>query len=63
LKRIEAILAEESDMGYKSLLVNLDPGRSNANLLPFAAELAERFDARLIGITACARPIMAFASH
>ncbi len=50
-------------MGYKSLLVHLDPGRSNANLLLFAGELAERFDARLIGITVCSPTIMAFASR
>jgi hypothetical protein len=50
-------------MGYKSLLVHLDPGRSNANLLWFAGEFAERFDARLIGITVCAPTITAFASH
>jgi hypothetical protein len=50
-------------MGYKSLLVHLDPGRSNANLLPFAGELAERFDARLIGIAACAPTIVVSASH
>ena len=48
-------------MGYKSLLVHLDLGRSNENLLQFAGELAQRFDARVIGITACAPPIMAYA--
>jgi hypothetical protein len=48
-------------MGYKSLLVHLDLGRSNANLLSFVAELADRFDARVIGITACAPPVMAYA--
>jgi hypothetical protein len=48
-------------MGYKSLLVHLDLGRSNENLLQFASELAERFDARVMGITACAPPIMAYA--
>jgi nucleotide-binding universal stress UspA family protein len=48
-------------MGYKSLLVHLDLGRSNENLLQFAGELAERFDARAIGITACAPPVMAYA--
>jgi nucleotide-binding universal stress UspA family protein len=48
-------------MGYKSLLVHLDLGRSNANLLLFAGELADRFDARVIGITACAPPVLAYA--
>ena len=48
-------------MGYKSLLVHLDLGRSNENLLQFAGELARRFDARVIGIAACAPPVMAFA--
>ena len=48
-------------MGYKSLLVHLDLGRSNANLLSFVGELADRFDARVIGITACAPPVMAYA--
>jgi len=48
-------------MGYKSLLVHLDLGRSNDNLLQFAVDLAGRFDARVIGITACAPPFMAYA--
>lgn len=48
-------------MGYKSLLVHLDLGRSNENLLQFAAELAQRFGARVIGIAACAPPFMAYA--
>jgi nucleotide-binding universal stress UspA family protein len=48
-------------MSYKSLLVHLDLGRSNENLLQFAGELVERFDARVIGITACAPPVMAYA--
>jgi nucleotide-binding universal stress UspA family protein len=48
-------------MGYKSLLVHLDLGRSNENMLQFASELAKRFDARVMGITACAPPIMAYA--
>jgi len=48
-------------MGFKSLLLHLPLGRSNANLLQFAAELADRFDARVIGIAACAPPLMAFA--
>ena len=48
-------------MGYKSLLVHLDLGRSNESLLQFAGELAERFDARVIGIAACAPPVLADA--
>ena len=48
-------------MGYKSLLVHLDLGRSNESLLQFAGELAQRFDARVIGIAACAPPFVAYA--
>ena len=39
--QIEPIQAWESHMGYKSLLVHLDLGRSNESLLQFAGELAE----------------------
>jgi nucleotide-binding universal stress UspA family protein len=48
-------------MGYKSLLVHLDLGRSNANLLAFARAFAERFDARVMGIAASAPPFLAYA--
>jgi nucleotide-binding universal stress UspA family protein len=37
----------------KSLMVHLELGRSNANLLRIAADLAERFDAAVIGVAAC----------
>ncbi|HVZ27592.1 MAG TPA: universal stress protein [Rhizomicrobium sp.] len=39
-------------MSYKSLLVHLDLGKDNAGLLDFTADLARRFDARVIGIAA-----------
>jgi len=47
-------------MGYKSLLVHLELGRSNNHLLQMAGELSERFDARLIGVAACAPPVMIY---
>jgi len=34
-------------------MVHLEPGHSNAGLLKIAGDLAERFDARVIGIVAC----------
>jgi hypothetical protein len=34
-------------------MVQLEPGHSNAGLLKIAGDLAERFDARVIGIVAC----------
>nr|WP_218625778.1 universal stress protein [Bradyrhizobium sp. dw_411] len=37
-------------------MVHLEPGRTNAGLLKIAGDLAERFDARVIGIAAC-RPM------
>jgi nucleotide-binding universal stress UspA family protein len=40
-------------MTYATLLVNLESGRSNSQLLLMAAQLAARFQARVIGITAC----------
>jgi nucleotide-binding universal stress UspA family protein len=48
-------------MGYRSLLVHLDLGRSNANLLAFAVEFAQRFEARVMGIAASAPPFLAYA--
>ena len=47
-------------MEYKSLLVHLELGRSNKHLLQLAGELSERFDARVIGIAACAPPVMIY---
>jgi nucleotide-binding universal stress UspA family protein len=38
---------------YRTLMVHLEPGHSNAGLLKIAGDLAERFDARVIGIVAC----------
>ena len=40
-------------MGYRTLMVHLEIGRSNSHLLKIAGELADRFDASLIGIAAC----------
>jgi nucleotide-binding universal stress UspA family protein len=37
---------------YSTLMVYLDPLRNNANLLKVTAELAERFDASVIGVAA-----------
>ncbi|MEI9924278.1 MAG: hypothetical protein WDN50_12770 [Bradyrhizobium sp.] len=43
-------------MTYMTLMVHLEPGRNNAGLLKIAGDLAERFDARVIGIVGC-RPM------
>ena len=40
-------------MNCKSLMVHLELGRPNANLLRIAADLAQRFDAAVIGVAAC----------
>ena len=40
-------------MTIRSLMVNLELGRSNTKLLALAGDLAERFDADVIGIAAC----------
>ena len=40
-------------MGYASLMVHLELGRSNVNLLQIAGDLAQRFSAGVIGIAAC----------
>jgi hypothetical protein len=37
-------------------MVHLEPGRANAGLLKIVSDLADRFDARVIGIAAC-RPM------
>jgi nucleotide-binding universal stress UspA family protein len=47
-------------VGYKSLLVHLELGRSNKHLLQIAGELSDRFDARVIGAVACAPPVMIY---
>ncbi len=41
-------------MTYSTILVNLEAGRSNAHLLDVARQVAERFQAGVIGSTACA---------
>ena len=40
-------------MSYTTLMVHLEIGRANLPLLKLAGELADRFDANLIGIVAC----------
>jgi nucleotide-binding universal stress UspA family protein len=40
-------------MTYKTLMVHLEPKRSNAGLLQITGELAERFEAAVLGIAAC----------
>lgn len=44
-------------MSYASLMVHLEVGRSNAGVLAVAAELAERFHSRVVGI-ATGRPVI-----
>jgi nucleotide-binding universal stress UspA family protein len=51
---------KETIVGYKSLLVHVELGRSNKHLLEIAGELLERFDARIIGVAACAPPVMIY---
>ena len=40
-------------MTYATLMVNLEPGKSNINPLQLVSTLAERFNAAVIGIAAC----------
>ncbi len=40
-------------MSYATLMVHLDLNASNEGLLQFAGDLAERFEASVIGIAAC----------
>ena len=40
-------------MSYATLMLHLELGRSNAALLDLAVDLAERFQAGVIGVTAC----------
>ena len=40
-------------MTYATIMVHLQPGRSNARILGVAAELADRFHAAVVGIAAC----------
>ena len=47
-------------MTYSTILVNLEAGRSNAHLLEVAMDVAERFQAGVIGATACAPVQMAY---
>ena len=57
----DSLLSEkETIVGYKSLLVHLELGRSNEHLLQVAGALSERFDARVTGVAACAPPMMIY---
>ena len=40
-------------MTYKTILVNLEAGRPDTHLLAVARQVAERFESRVIGSTAC----------
>ena len=48
-------------MSYATLIVHLELGQPNAGLLQVAGDLAERFQARVIGIVACQPMQIAFA--
>jgi nucleotide-binding universal stress UspA family protein len=51
----------EQDMGYKTVMVSLALDRSNDACLAVAGDLAERFDARVVGIAASdIRPTLYF---
>lgn len=45
---------------YSTILVNIEAGRSNAHLLAVAGQVAERFQAGVIGSTACSPIQMAY---
>ncbi len=47
-------------MSYKTLMVHLEIGRSNAGLLQIAATLADRFGASVIGIAGCLPPTVVY---
>jgi nucleotide-binding universal stress UspA family protein len=47
-------------MTYTNLMVHLTLGRSNADLLKFTAELADRFNAGIVGIAVCQPPPMMY---
>jgi hypothetical protein len=52
----------EQDMGYKTVMVSLALDRSNDACLAVAGDLAERFEARVVGIAASdIRPTLYFA--
>src|SRR5476649_743835 len=48
-------------MSYHTLMVHLTAGSSNAGLLQIAGDLADRFQAHVIGIAAC-RPMQTVAA-
>jgi len=45
---------------YATLMVNLQLGQSNAGLLQAAADVADRFDAEIVGIAACQPALMIY---
>lgn len=47
-------------MSYATVMVHLEPGRSNAGLLKVVADLAEHFQAGVIGIAACQPMLMVY---
>jgi nucleotide-binding universal stress UspA family protein len=49
-------------MTYKTLMVHLELNGDNDGVLKIASELAERFEARVIGIAAC-QPVQVFVSE
>jgi nucleotide-binding universal stress UspA family protein len=49
-------------MSYATLMLHLEVGRSNAALLDLAADLAERFQASVIGLSAC-QPVVVMAGE
>src|SRR5665213_971526 len=48
-------------MTYATLMVHLELGQSNAELLKTSGRLAKQFDARLVGIAACQPAQFAYA--
>src|SRR6185312_4729028 len=49
-------------MSYKTLMVRLELDGDNAGVLEIAADLAARFDAKVIGIAAC-QPVQVMAAE
>lgn len=48
-------------MSYATLMVHLELGRSNAGLLGIAGDLAQRYQANIVGIAAC-QPLLALSA-
>lgn len=47
-------------MTYATLMIDLELGKSNADVLKVAADLAGRFDAGVVGVAACEGPQLAY---